>query len=73
MVSLGHVCPEDLAVSGIILTESHVEKALGDLHASHSDAIGAPKVCACCVVLEAIDFLCEEILIVHDFVYKHCY
>lgn len=40
------MCPEDLAVSGIILTESHIENALTTLHSSHSDAIGAPKVCS---------------------------
>ena len=34
----------NVAISGVSVTLSHVESALEDLHSSHSDAIGAPKV-----------------------------
>lgn len=41
---LGYYQNEDLAVSGVVLMQNHLETALDSLHSSHSDAIGAPKV-----------------------------
>ena len=33
-----------VAVSGVVVTQNHIETALEQLHSSHSEAIGAPKV-----------------------------
>ncbi len=35
---------DDLSMAGVVLSHDHLEASLDLLHASHSDAIGAPKV-----------------------------
>ena len=37
----------DLSVAGVVVTKQHIDSALSTLHSTHSDYLGAPKVCVC--------------------------
>lgn len=51
---------EDISISGVVLKQVHLDQALANLHASHSDSIGAAKVQELGILDGCIQDICTD-------------